>query len=332
MNSRRLAMGIGGLAFLATLASASAWAKDLDEEIEEIDEVTATNFDDEKVFYWRSSPWIRFRLDGDIIPDADFGSADVTSTRVKGTVKLLIPASDQLAFRVTIRSGAAFYDFDGDKQFLDTGRSSGDPFDDLIETVFSIETGYQLNDTWALLGRSFLNSRHEDDASFGSGIRGGGMVGASYHWQDRLRLIAGAGVGSRLAEGGVKIAPVFQVKWKINDRFELVADGLQREGQLNAKITEAFRLSAFGGIKGKSYRLEDRGGAIGKGIVRDQRKFVGLRGEWRITPRWRVRTDLGSILDQELKIEDDDGGSVDETHSDGLAFFSSLRVEYRFGR
>jgi opacity protein-like surface antigen len=330
MNLRRQTVGIGGLALVAILISASAWAADADHTIEEIEEVIETNFDEDIIFDWRTSPWIRFRLGANFIPDADFGSVDVTSTRVAGAVKMLIPVSERLAFRGVIRSGAAFYDFDGDKRFLDSGRTSGDPFDDLIETAISVGGRYQVNDAWSAIGRTYLTSRHEDDASFGSGIEGGGMVGASFDWRDRVSVIGGVGLGTRMAEGGVRVLPVFQLKWKITDRFKLVIDGFQ--GRVTARINEALRLSVTGGVEGKRYRLEDRGGAIGKGTIRDRRAIVGFRGDWRMNSRWRIRTELGSVIDQELKIEDSDGDNVDESHSDGLAFYGSLSIEYRFGR
>ncbi len=330
MDSRRRGVGIGGLTLLAILVSASARATDVDDRIEEIEEAIEAKPDEEFVFDWLSSPWIRFRLGGNVIPDADFGSADVTSTRVAASVKLLIPASERLAFRAVVRSGAAFYDFDGDKRFLDTGRTSGDPFDELIETVFSVGGRYRVNDTWAVLGRSFLTSRHEEGASFGSGIQGGGMVGAVFNWRDRINVIAGVGLGSRMTKGGVRISPVLQGTWRINDRLKLVVDGLQ--GRLTGKINEGFRLSAFGGVESKRYRLEDREGAIGKGSIRDRRKLVGVRGDWRMSSHWRLRTELATILDQELKVEDSDGDKFDTSHSDGLGFIGSLRMEYRFGR
>jgi hypothetical protein len=329
MNLRRQAVGFGALTQLGILVSSAAWATSSEQTIEPLEEAIETIPDEEMIFNWRSSPWVRFRLGADTIPDADFGSAEITSTRVAGTVKMLISTSDHLAFRVVVGSGAAFYDFDGDRRFLDTGRTSGDPFDELIETVFSVGGRYLVNDAWAVLTRTFLTSRHEDDASFGSGVQGGGMVAAGYNWRDRVSVIAGVGLGSRMAESGVKISPVFQGKWQINDRFKFVINGF--EAELESKITEAFLLSAFGGIEGKRYRLEDRGGTIGKGTVRDRRKLVGLRGDWRMNSRWRVRTELGSILDQELKVEDSDGDTFDKAHSDGLAFYGSLRVEYRFG-
>lgn len=330
MDSHRRGIGIGGLTLLAILVSSPARATNVDDKIEEIEEAIETNSDETIVFDWRTSPWIRFRLGGNAIPDANFGSADVTSTRVTATVKALIPASERLAFRAVVRSGAAFYDFDGDKRFLDTGRTSGDPFDELIETVFSVGSRYRVNDSWAVLTRTFLTSRHEEGASFGSGIQAGGMIAAGYNWRDRISLVVGVGLGSRMTESGVTLSPVFQGTWQINERLELAVDGFQ--GRLTGKLNEAFRLSAFGGVSGKRYRLKDREGAIGKGSIRDRRKLIGLRGNWRINPRWRLRTELGTILDQTLKVEDSDGDTFDTSHSDGLDFFGSLRVEYRFGR
>jgi hypothetical protein len=190
--------------------------------------------------------------------------------------------------------------------------------------------GYFLNDSWAVLGKATLTSRHEDDASFGSGIQGGGSLGVGYNWKDRVSVIAGVGLRSRMTKGGVSLSPLVQAKWKINDRFKLVVE--PHQGRLSCKITDAYRLSVFGGIKSKRYRLEDRGGAVGKGSIRDRRKRVGLRGDWRVNSRWRVRTELGSILEQEFKIEDSDGDTFDKTHTDSPAFFGSLRFEYRFGK
>ena len=330
MNIRRQTVGIRGTALLAIVVAVSAGAADVEEEIKDSEDDIAANSDGRMVYDWRSSPWIRFRVGGNSVPDADFGSAEVTSTWIAGGIKMLIPASDRLAFRVDLRSGVAIYDFDGDKEFLDSGRTSGDPFDELIETAFSVGGGYQLNDSWAIVGRTVFNSRREDDASFGSGIRVGGVIGASYDWRDRVSLILGVGIRSRMVKSGVKVSPVYQVKWNINDRFKLVVDGMK--GRLTGKVNDAFRLSVFGGIGGKLYRLEDRGGAVGKGTIRDRRKFVGLRGDWRVNPRWRVRTELGSILEQEFKIEDSDGDTFDKTHTDSPAFFGSLRFEYRFGK
>jgi len=49
-------------------------------------------------------------------------------------------------------------------------------------------------------------------------------------------------------------------------------------------------------------------------------------------PSWRISTEIGSILDQQFKVEDNDREGFDKSDSDGLACYGSLRVEYHFGR
>jgi hypothetical protein len=279
-------------------------------------------------------PRVSFESETSWMVDGDFDGADVSWATTGGEVGIPIPVSRHLGFEVELGADATFYDFDGNKGFLNSGQGSGDPFDELIDTWARAWGRYRLNDSWSLLGVGSLRSRFEDGAPFGSGFEGGGGLGGSYTYgDDRFEVLAAVGTKSRMHKSGVGIVTILRVKWKISDRFRLRAD--LNGGRISAQLCDTVTASLFGYLDGSRYRLADRNdgvGGVGRGSLRERYAPVGVGLRWKPEKRWRVNLSLGSIVYQQLKVYDNDDDSFDSASLDGPAFYGALRVTYRFGR
>ncbi len=78
------------------------------------------------------------------------------------------------------------------------------------------------------------------------------------------------------------------------------------------------------------YRLEDRGGRVGKGRLRDRRVPIVFGVRWKITKRWRVRGSVGAVVHQKYVVRDHKGDFFDAEGSTGPAFTGRAYLEYRF--
>jgi hypothetical protein len=279
-------------------------------------------------------PNVKFQADTSGMVNGDFGSADVSWVHAGGEWELQIPASERLGLQLEIGADTAIYDFDGNESFLNAGQSSGDPFDELIDTRARRWGRFRLNDAWSLVGVTSIGSRFEEGAPFASGLEGGGALGGSYTYgDDRLELMVAVGAKSRMHKSGVGLVTIVRAAWKINERFRLRA-GLNG-GRLSAQISDTLRASVFGYVQGNRYRLADRNdgfGGVGRGSLREQYAPVGVALRWKPDERWRLNLSLGSVVYQQLKVYDEDADSFGKSTLDKPAFYGALRVVYRFGR
>ena len=161
-------------------------------------------------------------------------------------------------------------------------------------------------------------------------MRLGGMVGVGHELTEDLRLVAGLGVSEGF-DGGVRLSPFLGGRWKVNDWLRIETEGLGLRAE--AKVSQSLRAFVFGGVNSRRYRLDDRNdgpGGVGDGWIRDRRIPVGAGIEWRITKVFRVHVDAGAMLEQKLKVIDDDDDDFDTVSLDSPAPFASLRLEARF--
>ncbi|MBW2243303.1 MAG: hypothetical protein JRH01_15050 [Deltaproteobacteria bacterium] len=273
----------------------------------------------------------RVRLFSRGMLDGDFGSADVDWVRFEGRVSLPLPVSEKLVLSPTISGGGTSYDFDGNRGFLNAGQNPGsDPFDDLYNIQIRLGGRYLYDDDWAAVGAIWVSSQYEDGADFADAVRPGGSIGVSHQFFEGFTLIGGVGISEKF-DGGVSVAPFIQGSWKVNDWLKVETEGLGLEA--TAKVSDSLRVSLFGGVNSTRYLLDDRNdgpGGVGEGWIRDRRLPVGVGVEWRITKRFRLHFDVGAMLDQELKVIDEDDDTFDDESLDSVAPFASVRFEARF--
>jgi hypothetical protein len=318
------------LLLAASLFTPAPARADVDDEFTLVDEAFDPDQQDAGVFKAPKLPEVRLRAEVRGVYDQDFGSADVSSLRSGGVLRLLWPLSRRVVLGFIAGSEVEVFDFDGNKRFLNTGRTSGDPFDNLTATQFRIGGRYVVNEDWSINVVGFVTSRFEEDASFRDGVQGGGVLAANYTFRDRLTLLFGAGIVSRLDRSGVGTIPILGFSWKINDRLVLKSEGM---GLLfSADLTDKLKGSLFGGWRARRYRLDDRRDGptgVNTGSLRDRRALVGVGLLWQISQNWSLEAKMGSVVYRQFKVADFRGDEFDEVSGDP-AFSGSLRLQFRF--
>lgn len=301
------------------IAGSGAWAAE--------DDVLGSGLDYNALFQQIGQIRPRIYLESRVSPDGPLDGSEVSWVRTGVRVRVPIPVSKRVGLEFTSGARYAGFDFDGDGGFSN-GAPSGSTFDDFVRAEFRLGGRYLATDDWALLAMGFASSRFEWGASFGDGLRVGGALAAAREFFGRLTLALGVGLRSRLDEGGVRVEPYVQGEWKINDTWKLETRGSGL--RLTARVSEAFRVFAFGDFDSDRYRLKDRGPGVGKGSFRHRRVPAGIGFEWRPRPWLRLGGDAGAIAWQQFRVYDDDDERIDTVSSDGPAAFVSLRARFKF--
>jgi hypothetical protein len=317
------------------LAAAISWlfvaaaTADVDDTVEQIEDAIADPLlpEDIEPSTKRRFPPIRL-LARQEIEWGDFGT-DVVTFRSTVRAEMRFPIAKNFGGALSARFGVTNTDFSGSNGFLNTGRTSGDPWDELYDFSLRLRTRYIINDTWGLVFAGTMISRWEDGASFGDGQKQGGAVGVTYDLGDRLSLVAGVSVDSRIVGGGVKVNPFGAISYQINDVHSLKSHGLGL--LLRSRWNEAITTYFYGTIRGRRWRLDDRNdGVVDKGSLRDRKVPIGVGVRWKFGDGWRLRADLAVIVYRQLKVTDDDDDKVDTKTADAPGVFGSLELQYRF--
>lgn len=269
---------------------------------------------------------IRFESDTRFIVGSDFGASDANLYWPRGSVRVGVPLSERAAVRFRINGGAAVYDFDGTTNLFGLGPSSGDPFDDLYSGSFTVEGAYRMNETWSLFAQGFVAARWEDGASFDDSISGGGGLAFGYQIPDRLELILGAGLKSRLDRSSPQPYPLIDLEWMITDTWKLRVHG--PGAALEYRFSDAFKMFLHGRIETRKYRLDDRLGPAGTGTVRDRQISVGLGLRWVINRNFRIGAVAGVMVQHKLKVRDGNRDTIGSISSDPAPYFE-VRISLR---
>ena len=325
---RRTTRLVVAFAFLLLPVGSAASESEL---VEIYEDVLVSDQDENAVFTQIKKLRPRIDLTSRGMLDGDFGSADLDWLRLEGQIRVPIPVSEKLALIPSVSGEMTFYDFHRNRSFLLAGQKAGDdPFGDLYNTQIRLQGRYLLRDVWALLAGAWISSQWEDGADFSEAIRPGGMVGVSYQFFEGLTLVGGVAISEDF-DDGVSFAPYIQGAWKVNDWLKLETEGLGLRA--TARVSKSLRTFVFGGVQSTRYLLDDRKdgpGGVGEGWIRDRRFPLGVGVEWRISDTFRLHFDAGAMLEQELRVIDEDDDKFDEESLSSPAPFGSIRLEARF--
>ncbi len=259
--------------------------------------------------------------------DQDFSGADVDTYRSLLLAQVVAPVSRRVAIRLLASGSANAYAFHGDRRFLDTGNTRGDPFDELLSTQLRFETRYQLSDEWSLVAGGVFRSRWERGAPYGSGIQGEGFAGLGYLFAGRLSVVGGVAVRSRLGRGGATVGPLVALGWKVTENLEIETDGLG--GRIAYRPVKPLTLFVRGALDSDRYRLKQRDGDVGRGVLQDRTAPVVAGWSWRFSKHWRFQGQLGAVVYQKWRVTTRSGDTVDTAVSRSPAFTGRLQIEYR---
>jgi hypothetical protein len=311
---------------LIPIHSASATVDDTLEQVEDAAEEPLRT--DKQYYAERKFPPIRLTVKEEI-EWGEFKSTDVISFRTTATGEVRFPITKKFFGAISTHFGITNTEFDGDNKFIRSGKTSGDPWNDLYEFSLRFRSQYLINDRWGVMVASWMVSRYEDGATFRDGMKGAGATAITYRFGDKFNLVAGVSVSSRIVGGGARVTPFGQFSWNIDERHTLSTSGLglRLKSEWNKSITTYF----YGTYKGRRWRLDDRNdGQVNRGSLRDRKVPIGVGLRWKFLKGWRLRGDFGLIAYRELRTTDDDGDSFDTVTGDAPGVFGSLLIQRRF--
>ena len=278
---------------------------------------------------------VQLRGTSDFMPESEFSGFNADIYRPSGRLKLTLPVTPDLAVRMVLRGQSTLFEFDSVNSDLFGTPSQGRPFNDLNAGSLALQGAWRTpwsglfseNERWSLVGEGAAQAEWERGSSFGQAVHGGGAFGVGYQFSDRLELILGVGVGSRLAESGINVSPVYEIDWRFADRWRLNLRGLR--GEVEYQLAEGFALFVNGRLDGRTYLLENRGPGIGKGYLRHRFAPVGLG--MRIDTRFvKLSLTAGAVVYQQLQTEDEDREELGKTTSKPGPFFE-ISITPRLG-
>ena len=156
----------------------------------------------------------------------------------------------------------------------------------------------------------------EADADVRSSLYYGGFVGFNYQVAKDVWLGAGVGVQTEFEDSPL-IVPLVTLKWQINDRWALEADGLN--GKLSYALNDAWSVFVDGRYEFRQFRLDD-GNIVPEGVLSDESVPFSLGVTYAPQPAFSAFAAVGVVAWREFELLDEDGGDVSTTEADPTAF------------
>jgi Na+-transporting methylmalonyl-CoA/oxaloacetate decarboxylase gamma subunit len=278
---------------------------------------------------------VRFKLESRFVPAGDFGSFSADLYRPATKLEVRFPVARNAILSLAGSAHADVYDFDGTSDLFKTGPTAGDPFERLNATTVRLRgfyvfepsrTFFAERELWALVGEGFWRGRWEEGSDISDGNNAGAMLAAAYGLPGRFQLALGFKLSSKLLGSGVRASPVAHLDWRISDRWRLRNYGAGL--RVDYRVTPDVVLFARSRFKSRRFRLDDRGGGIGKGSVRSRQVPAGIGVRWDALDSLRVTVLAGVMAYHQLRIEDEDENTLGTATADPAAFFQ-LRFDLR---
>jgi hypothetical protein len=276
---------------------------------------------------------LRLTLANRFVGSADFGAFDASSNQPEGRLRLDVPVARNAIVRLMATGRALLYDFDGPTAAFASG---DDPFAGLYSVGLRLQAAYLFDERptlfhdderWAVVVQGGALSRWEGGSDVADGLRGGGSIAAGYRIGEWLEIAAGVTLGSRLNRSGVGVSPLLEFDWRISDTWKLKSYGLGL--QLERSLGERFTVFARARAEGSTFRLEDRGGTVGKGTLSVRQVPAALGIDWRIARFLKIRLLAGAIAYHRLRLRDEDRNRIGHVTADGASPYVTLRIDLR---
>jgi hypothetical protein len=266
---------------------------------------------------------LRLKLANRFIGKADFGSFEARSYQPEGRLKLTVPVAKNAGLRLLGTGRVVIYDFDGASDLAGDDPGSEKPFDSLNSWTLRLQGAYFLDEDWTLfsdkerwsiLVDAFGKARWESGSDLSDALTWGGTLAVGYKLAERLEVAAGLSIRTKLMKDGIGVSPLIEVDWRINDDWRVRSYGVGLE--IERRLTESFRLFARARLEGRSYRLEDRGGTIGKGKIQIRQLPAALGLRWNLARRFRLTVALGAVAYHRLRVKSEDDDTIGSETAD----------------
>ena len=227
---------------------------------------------------------------------------------------------------------AVGYNFDGYDFYGSTGLAGLRPWKNIHSVRFSVPIRWGLDDRWTLFGVPTIRSTGEEGVNCSDSLNGGGFLGASYYLNENLTIGPGLGILTQI-EDDATIFPILLIDWRIMETLSFgtgrgegstLGPGLYLSWQPNRQWT----FSLGGRYEKLRFRLDDDG--VARRGVGEDRAFPLVAGAtYNISPRAQLTLSGGVLFGGRLKLEDQNGNTIDEQDYDPAAFLgASLRCRF----
>lgn len=241
-----------------------------------------------------------------------------------------------LRYAFTTNRSAAFsfgygldhYDFTGASGF-----GGADPWSDLHTFRLGGSVLWGIDDRWSVFAIPTVRFQGESDAAVGDSISGGGFVGVTYKFNDRLTIGPGFGAISQI-EDDPSYFPMLIIDWRIADKWSL-STGRGLGATLGPGIVLAYQpfdnwtFGVGARYERLRFRLNDRRATASNGVGEDRNLPVYLTAEYSPNPGVSVSAVGGVLTGGELRIDDRNGNRIAESDYDAGGF-AGFAFRFRF--
>jgi len=204
----------------------------------------------------------------------------------------------------------------GEDQYSFSDTLNGTPWEDIRSLQFGVTMRYQASDNWSLFGLPVLRYSAERDASLNDGREIGLLAGASYRFNDNLKIGPGLGVFNGIG-GEEDVFPILLINWAITDEVSLeTGRGLaaSRGPGLALKWQPSGRWEFGLAARYEKFRFrlaDDR-----DRIAEDKAIPVVLTAAWKWNPTVSITALAGMENNGDLSIENADGERINRLSYD----------------
>lgn len=265
------------------------------------------------------SPW-SMTLQGGYVyqSDADLdqgGSFSVNSVFLQGGT--VYRPDDHRSISFSVSYGHDEYDFNENTENRDS------PWDEIHTLELSAPVRWGYGQDWTLFAVPIVRFTAENTSDWDDGVTGGGFVGFSYRFSDRLTIGPGIGLFSQL-EDDTTVFPVLIVFWKITDRVSLETGKVLAASRgpgltLNWNLSDKWNLFLGGRYEKERFRLANDGpipGGIGENTSIPL--FTGVN--YSFTKKIRANIVAGLKVNGQLYQEDQQGRLITQQDYDSAPF------------
>jgi hypothetical protein len=255
---------------------------------------------------------------------------DLATTRLSLGTQFRFLFNEQLSLGLNLGYRFDRYEFGGNV-FPSLG-TRVTPWRDIQTLGLGAVLVWRLDDRWTLSGGPIGQFSGEESVDAGDAASGGGLIAASYRFNESLLLGGGVGVLSRI-EDDPAVFPIILVNWRITDELRLSSQGgptaVLREGmELIWSPAPPLELALGARYEYVRFRLSE-GNTFSDGIGEEMAIPVWLRASWIVTPSVRLDFFGGVAPWGEIKLSDSTGGVLAEADLDPAPFIAGyLSIQF----
>lgn len=256
---------------------------------------------------------MRVRVDQDLLSSGEFDGARTWWVRSGLELEGGLPVGERLAIGIAPSFAWERLVIDGSDDFVISQEARDTRFTDFYDSRLRVGARYRIDDQWGAEAVTGFSARHEQGADYADAIQGGGSVAVTYRRGSWLRLRLGLGLGADLADGDLRLSPVYRIQIRPAPGWMIESSGLG--GQVEWDATPRTTLSLGGDVDGTQYKLDRRGqppAGSGDATLQRRQARVDLGIVHRLSESLRLRGGLGLVLDEQLSVLDEDGVEVDD--------------------